>query len=108
MCTSNEVQVKMALGKYLYEVLKMEYLQNVREYIKTHKSVDISEINPVVSIPSDTRIKNVGIDGIVLGVTRKYLNMNSVDFECVNGNDGYLYFNLSGLDYKQEKTKTLK
>lgn len=107
MCTSNENQVKVALAKSIYEFLKMEYIDEVRSYIKTHKSVDLSEINPVVSIPADTRIKNVCIDGTVLGVTRKYLNMNSVDFECINGNDGYLYFKLSGLEYKQDNKKSL-
>lgn len=106
MCTNSENQIKVVLGKRIYEVLKLEYLQQVRSYIKTHKSIDLSEINLTTSISSATRIGKVLVDGQVLEVTRKYLNMNGIDFESVYGDDGQIYFNLSSI--VEENKKTLK
>lgn len=109
MCTSNENQIKVVLGKRIYEILKLEYLENLRSYIKTHKSVDLSKINPIVRIPANLRIGNVIIDEYVLNVTRNYLNMNSLDY-TVDYNpeidNGYLYFKLRGLDLEKTNKKT--
>ena len=106
MCTNNENQIKVVLGKRIYEILKLEYLESLRSYIKTHKSVNLALINPTVKIPLDLRINNVVIDGIVLNVTREYLNMNGLDFTVTNGNDGYLYFSLSSLEAEKINKKT--
>lgn len=106
MCTNSENQIKVVLGKRIYEVLKLEYLQQVRSYIKTHKSIDLSEINLTTSISSATRIGKVLVDGQVLEVTRKYLNMNGIDFESIYGDDGQIYFNLSSI--VEENKRTLK
>ena len=106
MCTNSENQIKVVLGKRIYEVLKLEYLEQVRSYIKTHKSIDLSEINLTTSISSATRIGKVLVDGQVLEVTRKYLNMNGIDFESIYGDDGQIYFNLSSI--VEENKKTLK
>lgn len=106
MCTNSENQIKVVLGKRIYEVLKLEYLQQVRSYIKAHKSIDLSEINLTTSISSATRIGKVLVDGQVLEVTRKYLNMNGIDFESVYGDDGQIYFNLSSI--VEENKRTLK
>lgn len=106
MCTSSESQIKVVLGKRIYEVLKYEYLEQLRSYIKTHKSIDLSEINLTTSISSATRIGNVLVDRQVLEVTRKYLNMNGIDFESVYGDDGQIYFNLTSII--EEHKKTLK
>lgn len=106
MCTNSENQIKVVLGKRIYEVLKLEYLEQVRSYIKTHKSIDLSEINLTTSISSATRIGKVLVDGQVLEVTRKYLNMNGIDFESIYGDDGQIYFNLSSI--VEENKRTLK
>lgn len=106
MCTNNENQIKAVLGKRIYEILKLEYLESLRSYIKTHKSVNLALINPTVKIPLDLRIDNVVIDGIVLNVTREYLNMNGLDFTVTNGNDGYLHFSLSSLEAEKINKKT--
>ncbi len=105
MCTNSENQIKITLGKRIYEVLKNEYLQCLRTYLRANKRVDLSEINPMVSIPTDFRIGNVVMDGQVLAVTKKYMNINGLDFEYIYGDDGYVYFNISSLIEEKSKSK---
>lgn len=107
MCTNNENQIKIVLGKRIYEFLKLEYLECVRKYITTHNAVNLDEIKPVVSIPANTRIKNVMIDGHVIQIARKYLAMDGVQFKSMYGNDGIIYFELSSLINEQQNKKSL-
>ena len=107
MCTNNENQIKIVLGKRIYEFLKLEYLECVRKYIKTHNAGNLGEIKPVVSIPANTRIKNVMIDGHVIQIARKYLAMDGVQFKSMYGNDGIIYFELSSLINEQQNKKSL-
>lgn len=105
MCTNNENQIKIVLGKRIYEVLKYEYLQSLRAYLKAHKSVDLKEINPMVALPKDFTIGSVIVDGQVLTITKKYMNMNGLDFEYIYGDDGYIYFNINSIVEEKKLSK---